>query len=107
MAILYALKRGNSKIITKHMQGMAVTEVPCKSIVKSVLGQPNIMSMIPFKPLHSVEQAVFLQGGHLNWHNWSKIVHSQCLLKTKDSQVLFFYSTFRDQLTSCIQLCNH
>lgn len=67
--MLYALKRGNSKIITKHMQGMAVTEVPCKSIVKSVLGQPNIMSMIPFKPLHSVEEAVFLQGGHLNWHN--------------------------------------
>ena len=52
VAILYALKRGNSKIITKHMQGMAVTEVPCKSIVKSIIGQPNVVSMIPFKPLH-------------------------------------------------------
>ena len=53
--MLYALKRGNNKIITKHMQGvirMALTEVPCKSVVKSVLGQPNIMSMIPFKSLH-------------------------------------------------------
>ena len=33
----------------------------------------------------------FLQGGHLNWHTWKKIVHSQHLLKTKDSQVFFFF----------------
>ena len=25
----------------------------------------------------------------VNWHTWKKIVHSQGLLKTKDSQVLF------------------
>ena len=53
--MLYALKRGNNKIITKHMKGvirMALTEVLCKLIVKSILGEPNIMSMIPFKSLH-------------------------------------------------------
>ena len=110
VAILYALKRGNNKIITKHMQGvirMALTEVPCKSMVKSVLGQPNIMSMIPFKPLHikwQCGEGRFLQGGHSCWHTWKKIVHSQCLLKIKDSQVLFFILHLR---TKKIQVFNY
>ena len=94
VAMLYALKRGNNKIITKHMQGMALTEVPCKSIVKSIIGQPNVVSMIPFKPLHikwQCGEGSFLQGGHSSWHTWKKIVHSQCLLKTKDSPVLFCF----------------
>ena len=41
-----------------------------------------------------MEQAVFLQGGHLNWHIWKKIVHALAtLLKTKDSHVFFLFAT--------------
>ena len=104
VAMLYALKRGNSKIITKHMQGarMALTEVPCKSIVKSILGQPKVMSMIPFKPLHIKWQCgagSFLQAGHLNWHIWKKNI---CW---KQKTLTFFFSFCNG--TNKIQVFNY
>lgn len=40
---------------------------------------------------------IFLQGGHLNWHTWKKIVHSQHLLKTKDSHFFFCERTNKTQ----------
>ena len=45
----------------------------------------------------------FLQGGHLNWHTWKKIVHSQYLLKTRDSHVFFFFC----KGTTKIQVLNY
>ena len=45
-------KKGKQQNHYKTNAGYGCHWSACKSVVKSVLGQPNIMSMIPFKSLH-------------------------------------------------------
>ena len=80
--------KNSIEIITKHMQGvirMPLTEVPCKSIVKSILGQPNIMSMIPLKPLHIKWQC----GAGSFFHNQKKTWESSVFRKWCDCTIFF------------------
>ena len=82
---------------------MALTEVPCKPIVKSILGQPNMMSMIPFKPPHIKWQcgagSFFFTGRTLKLAQLEEDCSLTMFAENKgfSSFVFFFNFTFRDQ----------